>query len=196
MASTNITQMIADAAAAAGVDPQLAINVAVAESALNQNARSSAGAIGVFQLMPSTAASLGVDPTDLQQNITGGVTYLSQMLAMFNGDEASALAAYNWGPGNVATAQSKYGATWLSYAPAETQAYVSKILGGQQFTSTFAPLAPVAAAADSVLDSAQSFISNATSAAGGTLFGLSPQQFALLAGAGILAYFVLSELLD
>jgi len=54
----------------------------------------------------------------------------------------------------------------------------------------------VAAAADSVLDSAQSFISNATSAAGGTLFGLSPQQFALLAGAGILAYFVLNELLD
>ena len=105
-----------------GVDPSLALAVMQAESSGNPNAQSSAGAIGLFQLMPSTAQWLGVDPNDPIQNIEGGVKYLSQLLDQFNGDTTLALAAYNAGPGNV----TKYGGV----PPfVETQNYVSKILG-------------------------------------------------------------------
>ena len=190
MASTNITQIIADAANAAGIDPQLAINVAVAESSLNPAAKSSAGAMGLFQLMPATAAQFGVsNPYDATQSATAGTQYLAQLLAQFGGDQTKALAAYNWGPANVQNAIATYGDNWLSYAPAETQAYVSKILGGQQFTSTFAPLAPVA-------DAASDFVSDATESASNFVAGLSPAQMAMLGCAGLLVYFVLSEIFD
>lgn len=125
---STIAQMIANAASAAGVPAQLAVEVGIQESSLSPTAVSPKGAIGVMQLMPATAAQLGVDPTDAQQNIQGGVTYLSQLYQQFGSWDA-ALAAYNWGPGNVASAQSAYGSDWLSYAPSETQNYVSTILG-------------------------------------------------------------------
>ncbi len=129
--------IIADAQAA-GVDPSLALGVAQAESDFDQNAVSPAGAIGVMQLMPATAAQLGVDPTDLTQNIYGGITYLAQLLAQF-GSPALALAAYNWGPGNVSGVLAKYGANWFNYIPASVQQYVIQILGS-------APATPAAAA--------------------------------------------------
>jgi hypothetical protein len=96
--------------------------VAQQESGGDPNAVSPAGAEGVMQLMPATAASLGVsDPFDPAQNIDGGVRYLSQLMSEFGGDPHLALAAYNWGPGNVA----KNGANnW----PTETTNYVSTIL--------------------------------------------------------------------
>src|ERR1700741_1264139 len=134
--------MIADAAAKYGVSPPLALEVATVESNLNQSAVSSAGAIGVFQLMPATAASLGVDPRNLAQNIDGGVRYLAKRLGRLS-DFAAALGAYDWGPTNVSKAITQYGANWLAAAPAETQNYVQKIFNGlgTQYT-VFAPTPP------------------------------------------------------
>jgi hypothetical protein len=92
---------IAAAASRYGVPPSLAVAVAQRESGFNQAARGTSGEVGVFQLMPGTAAQLGVNPSDLSQNIDGGVRYLSQMYQQF-GDWHTALEAYNGGPGNVA----------------------------------------------------------------------------------------------
>lgn len=135
----NIGQLVMDAAVSYGVDPRLALELAIQESGLSQVVRSGAGAIGVMQLMPDTAAWLGVDPYDVHQNIAGGVRYLGMMLNQF-GDAAAALAAYNWGPGNVDRAMDRYGAGWLAYAPAETQNHVARIMAGvaTEYTSEVA----------------------------------------------------------
>ena len=116
----------ADITAAAqrhGLDPALLKGLIRAESNFDPNAGSPAGARGLTQLMPGTAASLGVtDVTNPQQSIEGGAKYLKQQLDRFGGDVTKALAAYNAGPGAIA----KYGGV-PPYA--ETQAYVAKIIG-------------------------------------------------------------------
>ena len=86
----------------------------------DHNARSPAGAVGLMQLMPATAAGLGVNPNDITGNIEGGVKYLKQQLDAFGGDQAKALAAYNAGPWAV----SKYNGV-PPYR--ETKNYVDKI---------------------------------------------------------------------
>src|ERR1700739_364546 len=101
MTSQEISDLIVSTASSYGVDPRLALEVAMRESNLNESAVSSAGAIGIFQLEPATAADLGGDPRDPTQNITGGVRYLSQLLSKYSGNVAEALAAYNWGPKNL-----------------------------------------------------------------------------------------------
>ena len=98
--------------------------VMTAESNGNQNAVSPKGASGMMQLMPRTAAGLGVNPADALENVAGGVSYLSQMRQKY-GDDRLALAAYNWGPGNV-DKWLKGGADW-SKLPSETRNYISKI---------------------------------------------------------------------
>lgn len=113
--------MIEEAARKYQVDARLVSAVAETESHGNQDAVSSAGAIGVMQLMPGTAASLGVNPYDKQQNIEGGAKYIRQMLDTFGGDVRKAVAAYNAGPQAV----KDYGGI-PPYR--ETQDYVNKVM--------------------------------------------------------------------
>jgi len=96
-----IRNKIVQQAQAQGIDPNLALALVQQESGFNPNAKSGVGAMGLFQLMPATAKGLGVDPSNVDDNIKGGVTYLSQLLKKYKGDVQAALANYNGGPGAV-----------------------------------------------------------------------------------------------
>lgn len=129
--STNLSSpydaIFQEAARTYNVPAALLIAMAKVESGFNPNAVSGAGAIGVMQLMPATAAGLGVsDPYDPRQNIMGGAKYIAQNIEQFknhsNGLEL-AVAAYNAGPNAVI----KYGYQIPPYT--ETQEYVKKVLG-------------------------------------------------------------------
>jgi soluble lytic murein transglycosylase-like protein len=118
-------ELIGSAAAKNGLDPALLKGLVRAESNFRSNAVSPARAVGLTQLMPGTARSLGVsDPYDPVQNIEGGAKYLRQQLDRF-GDVKLALAAYNAGPGAV----KRYGGI-PPYT--QTQNYVKKVLGYAQ----------------------------------------------------------------
>lgn len=98
-----LAQIINEASAKYGVDPNLVASVAFKESRYNPRAVSRIGAEGVMQLKPKTARYLGVtDSFDARQNVFGGVKYLRKMLDEFNGNVDYALAAYNAGPVRVA----------------------------------------------------------------------------------------------
>ena len=103
------------------ISPNLLKAVAKVESNFRPDVVSRAGAMGVMQLMPGTAAGLGVtDAFDPEQNIMGGAKYLRQMLDRFDGNLQAALSAYNAGPGRV----SSNGGKPLSF----TEGYVNKVL--------------------------------------------------------------------
>ena len=108
-------------AEANGVSPALVASVIKHESKFAHQAHSPRGAVGLMQLMPETAESLGVNPYDATQNIDGGAKYLKQMLDTFDGDVRKAVAAYNAGPEAVR----EYGGV-PPYS--ETQQYVSSVL--------------------------------------------------------------------
>ena len=118
-----IAQMIDHVAEKVSLAPELIHSVVSAESAYNPTAVSHAGAQGLMQLMPETAQELGVqDSFDPFQNLLGGSKYLKQLLEKYDGDLDHALAAYNWGQGNV----DRRG---LENMPEETRDYLVKIKG-------------------------------------------------------------------
>jgi len=80
-----------------GIDPALGLSIAKTESKFRHNTRSPYGAVGVFQLLPSTARTMGINPYYLSDNIRGGLMYYKMMYKMFGSTEL-ALAAYNAGP--------------------------------------------------------------------------------------------------
>lgn len=97
---SNVKESIVKHSLELGIDPALALSIAKSESGFRHEARSRHGAVGVFQLMPSTARRLGVNPYYLSDNIKGGLMYYKKLYNMFGSTEL-ALAAYNAGPGVV-----------------------------------------------------------------------------------------------
>lgn len=118
----NLPEIIAHYARHHRLDEELVYAVIKVESNGNPNAVSHAGARGLMQLMPTTAAEMGVTSIfDPAQNVAGGTQYLAKMLEFFNNDEVKALAAYNAGPGRVKQ--------YNGVPPfKETQNYVRKVL--------------------------------------------------------------------
>ena len=122
-ATGDFAALINQAAKKYNVNPNLVQAVVKAESNFNPSAVSSAGALGLMQLMPATAAGLGVsNALDPAQNIEGGVKFLSQLLTHYNGNVKLAVAAYNAGQGAV----DRYNGV-PPYQ--ETQTYVDRVLG-------------------------------------------------------------------
>ena len=122
VAPAQIDALVNDNAQSQDVDPALIKAIIANESGFNANATSNVGAQGLMQLMPGTAAGLGVtDAYDPAQNVAGGTKYIKGLLGKFNGDVRLAVAAYNAGPGAV----EKYGGV-PPYA--ETQNYVQNVL--------------------------------------------------------------------
>lgn len=104
-----------------GVDPAIALSIAKVESGYRHEVKSANGAVGVFQLMPSTAKRMGLNAYLLNDNIRGGIMYYKSMYNMFGSVEL-ALAAYNAGPGNV----KKFNNKVPPYA--ETKRFVASIM--------------------------------------------------------------------
>lgn len=107
-----------------GLPNGLLSRVAYQESRYNKSALSPAGAMGLMQFMPATAAEFGIDPADPFQSIDAAGRYLKQLYGMF-GDWRIAIAAYNFGPGNVRKNINKYGSFNIAALPAETINYLS-----------------------------------------------------------------------
>jgi len=118
---------IADAARAAGLPLSVALAVAYVESRFVHTAESPAGAQGLYQLMPVTQRTYGVsDPFDPEQSARAGTLMLARLHKRF-GDWPTALAAYNWGPGNVRRAL-EAGREF----PSQVQSYARKVLNASE----------------------------------------------------------------
>jgi len=119
-----------DEARAAGLSPVLFVRQINEESGFNPNAVSPAGAIGIAQFMPQTAAGLGINPWNPYASLHGAARLMASYVKRYGGDYAKALAAYNAGSGRVAQAITRCGVQWRVCVPVETQHYISIIMKG------------------------------------------------------------------
>lgn len=112
-----------------GISPDLFVRQISVESGFDPQSRSPAGAEGIAQLMPETAASLGVDPWNPDAALKAAAHLMARYISMYDGDYAKALAAYNAGTGAVHAAIRECGnARWTHCLPLETQHYIQAIL--------------------------------------------------------------------
>jgi hypothetical protein len=116
-------------AAAVGIPPAYFVRQIQQESGFNPNAASPAGAVGIAQFLPSTAAGLGINPYDPLQALKGAAKLMANYARQYGGDYAKALAAYNGGSGTVHYAVNNCGANWLNCLPGETRHYIYTIMG-------------------------------------------------------------------
>lgn len=107
-----------------GLPPGLLARVAYQESRYNKDAVSPVGAVGIMQFMPATARDFGLDPRDPLASIDAAGKYLKQLYSMFR-SWPMAIAAYNWGPGNMNKHIAKYGRLNIAQLPNETRQYLS-----------------------------------------------------------------------
>jgi hypothetical protein len=112
-----------------GISPDYFVRQIQAESGFNVNAYSPAGAVGIAQFLPSTAAGLGINPYDPISALAGAARYMANYARQYNGNYAMALAAYNAGAGTVQYAVAAGGANWMNFLPYETRQYILKIMG-------------------------------------------------------------------
>lgn len=118
--NSSFDPIIVRAAGDYGVDVNLIRSVIKAESDFNPGATSPKGAMGLMQLMPGTARELGVqNPYDPEENVRGGVRYLKALLDRYGGQVDCALAAYNWGMGNLERNPDRL--------PVETAGYIDRV---------------------------------------------------------------------
>lgn len=113
----------------AGISPVYFVRQINQESGFNPNAVSPAGAVGIAQFEPGTAAGLGIDPWNPVQALRGAAQLMASYSRNYGGDYAKALAAYNGGTGTVQYAVNNCGANWLNCLPGETRHYIYVIMG-------------------------------------------------------------------
>ena len=116
-------------AIANGISADYFVRQIQAESGFDPNASSPAGAVGIAQFLPSTAAGLGINPYDPISALAGAARYMASYAKQYNGNYAMALAAYNAGSGTVQYAVAAGGANWMNFLPAETRQYIRTIMG-------------------------------------------------------------------
>ena len=112
-----------------GISPDYFVRQIYEESGFNPNAVSPAGAVGIAQFIPSTAAGLGINPRDPISVLRGAAQMMAKSARQYGGDYAKALAAYNAGSGTVNHAVNACGSAWMNCLPAETRHYIYVIMG-------------------------------------------------------------------
>jgi len=117
-------------ARASGIPADLFVRQINQESGFNPTDLSPAGAEGIAQFMPDTAAGLGIDPWNPVDALQGAAQLMSHYQHQYDGDYAKALAAYNGGSGTLQYCLTTYGSQWFSCESAQTQAYIQKIISG------------------------------------------------------------------
>ncbi len=176
---TDYQALAATYAQQAKVDPGIFVSQIQQESGFNPSAKSPAGALGIAQFMPQTAAGLGINPLDPVASLRAAASYDARNLQTYGGDYSKMLAAYNAGGGTVNNAVSQYGSSWLSHMPAETQKYVKAIMAGKTPTSAGSN-PPPASTGNPILDTLR-------------MWGEYVAIFLLALGLVIIGFFLLAE---